>query len=643
METKIYFIRSGVRNVRKYLTFSTYFSTFALMSISVLDKSKPKSPKFVYKEPPAFLTHGEKESYWRGEVDRWREGYKGLTGFQYFYLTQWWFQDNSQGGGFKAIRPVWRQDDEDLIFKPIDKCFDDYWDFMLYKRRECGWSSILSALYVWKGLTNIGVVMGYTSADVDRIVGFMNKKLRYGLERMKLPEDVIPLRWHMPASKNTNELKIWDDYNPKDISIMSSYETVVNPKAFEGDRLALIGLDEIAIHGKIDKVMGSADASRMAGQVRTGLIFAGGTAGTISVDARKVLLSKFEKSKELEIYVSFYLGYHGLFQGKDKDGKVIDLTVNGYTDHKKAIECIEYRRETLYKSGDMTAFNEYCGAYPLDKDEIFSAIDESKLPEDIKISLQNQNKIILMNEAERETRLGKEERDIFKRGSFLEINGTVQFVENKSGRWHIGFHANKNHRYIGGSDPIQFNSASRDGSDFVFAIKNYDLQRYDAFYIARLDDPETVHREVSMGQIYYNNAPNMLEMEQGGTIMNEYKKSSQMHLLADSPHAIGIKFTHLPNNKGFKAKALKDTGGGYVLGYFRNHHDKIFFKPIIEQAFKWGTGANLDIMDAMSATEIYDKNIHETEVRNKKPKNKEVTYWGVENGVKVLKTIKIME
>ena len=610
---------------------------------TIIDNTKPKTAKFVYKAPPAFLTSYDKEKYWRTEVDRWSNGYKGLTGFQYFYLTQWWFQDNSAKGNRRAIKPVWRQDDEDLIFNPIDKCFEDFWDFMLFKRRECGWSSILSALFFWRGLTQIGSVMGYTSADMDRIMGFMTKKIKYGLERVEFPQDTLPLRYHLTASKNTNELKMWDDNNPKDISILSAYETVVNPKAFEGDRLSLIGLDEIAIHGKIDKVMGSADASRMAGLVRSGLIFSGGTAGTITADARKILLSKFKNSKELQIYCSFYLGYHGTFEGLDKDGKIVQLTVNGYTDHAKARECIEIRREFLYKTGDMTAYNEYCGAYPLDKDEIFSTIDESKLPEDIKINLQEQNKIILMNERSKATETGNKNAEMFTTGTFVSKSNGYEFVPMKGGRWHILWHPNKNNKYIAGTDPIQFNSSSKDGSDFVTSVKNMDLERYDAFYVGRLDDPETVENELSAGLRYYNNATNMIEIEMGGTIVNMHKKNGNIDLVADSPHLLGVKFTHLPYNKGFKKKAFGETGAGYVLSYFRKHWDKIWYKRIIDEAFKWGTGANLDIIDAMSATEIHHNNYNEKNKKYKENPNEVITFYAIENGQKVLKTIKVMK
>lgn len=612
------------------------------MSITLLDNTKPKKPKFVYTPPPTFLTLSEKEKHYRTEVERWRTGYNGLTGFQYFYLTQWIFQDNSQGGGFKAIRPTWRQDDEDLIFQPIEKCFQDYWDLFLFKRRECGWSSILSALFVWKGLTEIGTLMGYTSADVDRIMNFMQKKLKYGLERIDLPEDVLPLRWHMPASKNTNQLKLWDENNVKDVSIMSAYETVVNPKAFEGDRYSLVGLDEIAIHGKIDQVMGSVDASRMAGQVRAGLIFAGGTAGTINVESRKILLSKFQNSKELMIYCSFYLGYHGVFEAINEKGEKEVLTKNGYTNHKRAKELIEYQRELKYKTGDMTAYNEYCGAYPLDKDEIFSSIDESKLPEDIKINLQQQNKIILMNERDRETQYGRKNSSLYTQGSFVERGGRVEFVDSVSGRWYVGFHPNAGHRYIAGTDPIPFNSSSKDGSDYVTAIKNIDLNRYEAFYVARLDDPEVVERETTLGQRYYNNCLNMMEMDRGDSMRITMKKNGNLEMLADSPYAIGVKFTNIPDRKGYKAKAFMDVGGGYVLNYLRNHWDKIFFRRIIDEAFRWGTGANLDVLDAVKSTEIYHRNMIEKETKNQKTTNKTITFFAVENGKKVLKTIQVM-
>ena len=46
-----------------------------------------KKPPFVYSPPPTFRTKLEEDRYWENEIERFVNGYNGLTGRHYAYLT----------------------------------------------------------------------------------------------------------------------------------------------------------------------------------------------------------------------------------------------------------------------------------------------------------------------------------------------------------------------------------------------------------------------------------------------------------------------------------------------------------------------------------------------------------------------------
>lgn len=604
-------------------------------TITIVDKIKPKSPKFVWKPPPVLITRYDKEKYLDQEIKRYREGYGGLTNFQYFYLNNWKVKDTDTG---KDIHPRWREDDENLIFQPINEAFKNREDFLIAKKRRATWSSTLAALTYWFSLTNLGTESAYTSADADRISEFWNTKLIYGSERVFLPEGInIQTKW--ANSKTSNYMKIFDPQDTNESSIVA-YETsssAKNAKSFEGGTYnGIVALDEIAIHERITEVWGSANASRMSGFSRAGLVFAGGTAGTVKMENRQTILNKIKNADSLRLRVTSILGFHSI-EKITVDGKDVPTSINGYTDHSLVKDWIEKEREVLWKSGETKLYWEFFYAYPLSLEEIFQAQDESNLPEDVKNKLIGQQKVIKMNELDN---ANTENRLTYNAKIELSDNGNPLIIPHPSGGWTILQEPNPQHKYAMGTDPIPAESTSKDGSDYVSAIKDLDTHTYVAYYSRRLDDAATLLKETIAGQVAYNNCLNMMEMDKGAAFLSLYEEWGKLNMAADSPFSIqGVKFTRLAKNKGFKSLAFGDIGDDYVLSYYKEHYDKIWFQRQIDEAFLWGTGKNCDLRDAMRACEIYHKNQLIKEGKNKK-KNVEIGYFAFINGVKQWVTFK---
>lgn len=592
-----------------------------------------KSPRYVWKPAPDFISHLEKRRYYEKEVERWRDGHLGMTGFQYFYLSQWMVFDISTK---KAIHPLWFEDDEDLIFTPIEHAFKKRYDLVACKKRRAHWSSVEAALGVWQSLIEMGSSTGYTSADLDRVAGFFKKNIEYGLKRLReaLPADIFNFDYKVISGKTTNQARIWDGKG-EEVSYIDGFETVRDPFAFEGGTYGLILLDEIALHGKITEVWGSADASRLDGQYRSGLVFAGGTAGNITVEARKLFKQKVEDASDpaSRIITTFILGMHANTFIQGVNGEKIPTTINGYTDHKRVTEWIEKERERLWKKGgDMKDYWHHYYAYPLSNDEIFMATDESKLPEDIKVLFAKQSRAI--NQRIKDSKSNKE--DFIKVGVISLRGERAEFNEKANGCWKILEYPQSGHKYIMGTDPIPAESAAKDGSMYKSVIKDETTHQVVAIYEKRIDDAKTLLSDTIAGQIFYNNAMNMMEMDKGAAFLSLYGEWNKLNLMADSPYSLGVKFTKLSKGKGFKALAFGDLGDDFVLSYFREHYDKIWFLDIIEEGLKWGTGVNMDLKDAMRACEIFHKNNQAKENKNKQNKNQIISVPCVDSSGKLI-------
>lgn len=602
------------------------------MHLVLKKKDKKGRYYYVYSEHNnglEFDTIYQKREYWKEEIKRWKHGWNGLTGFQYFYLQEWILKDNSKDNQGKPIRPIWRKDDEDIFFKPLDNCLKNSLDLTAYKRREAAWSSILSGFAVWAALTDTGSNIGYTSADVDRIIGFFRDKLEYGIIRMTLPTDVLGFKFKISYSKTTCKCEIWDDSDSetrKDVSIIDGFDTIKNPKSFEGARYKAVLIDEMALHNKLDELYGSCDSSRKKGQIRTGIIVMGGTAGTIKLEVRKKLLELLQSAKTLRITNVFYLGYHGNFEIAKDDGSTIKVMENGYTDHELCKSTYLEERTKLYALPNKRYYWELFYAFPLETHEIFEATDQSNLPEDIRFPLKEQEQLIKRNEIANDA-------DLLIQGSINRINDVIEFSKNGGGAWFIFEQPKPNDTYIMGTDPIDFSSNNKEGSDFVSLIKSREQQKYVAMFVGRLNDPQVIAENVINGQLYYNRAKNMLEMDRGSALKIFYDQWGYSDLLANTPSELGIKYSKLPNNKGYKALAFGHAANGYVLNYLRKYPSHIFIKRIIEEAYQWGTGKNLDCLDAMRGCELYDNNLIAAEIKNSKKSIVAIEYQGFdENG-----------
>jgi len=574
----------------------------------LVDNFNPPKAKYVRKKhQEVFTSHAEKVEYWTEEVRRWNEGYKDFTGLQYFWLQEWIIK---RGKTNEPIAPLWRQDDEDIAFKPIEMCRTNRKDFLLNKRREALWSSLLACVCCHIGLTTSGGEIIYTSKDLTYVERFCEEKLLFGWERMvaNLPTDIFDFRHerrtkYKGSKSGGYKLMIFDhngEKSGKAPTTIRCIDTNRNPKAFASARANVMMIDEAPMHQHLEQVLASGDASRNEGLERVGMMYIGGSCGEIHKNNFKIYQDLIDGADERDIIVSEYMGYQGIFTvDMREDGGLIECTKNGYTNHELAKLCLLKRRKKLEKLPNKEPLWGEIKNYPLYSYEFLQAPQVGFLPDDIRLPLQEQQKIILMNEKT----LG---HPLFTAGMLENSSNGFQFNAHKGGFQFMLAPPREGAVYGAGIDPIPFNSDDEKGSDWVLSIKDFALNEYVFFYIQRLSDPEFIIGNSIMAQQWYNNAPAMLEVSTAGAVaIKYYKDAGLLNLLCNTPSNMSIKYGSTLYNKGFTPQAFGKTADALSLQYAKDHHDKIKFTPLINEYFQWGTGANLDIQKSVSGTELY--------------------------------------
>ena len=579
--------------------------------------TKQKSSKFVYEDWAAkYLinpnaTRKEKDIWWNTEMEFWRTGRFGLTGAQYFFLSQATIKEAT---GLR-IKPIWR-DLDDLIYQSYDEARNTYWDLMVTKRREAGLSLTFGGVIpVWISLTNPGSTSLLTSADKTRLEEMFKDKTRViydGLDDYIRPS-VISTRQsgylHMgQLDQKTGAISGLD-------SKIITRDTVDSPQSLEAFRAMHIFLDEFFLHPKADVVYRSAQASTKKGFMKVAPIVMGGSAGESSVIGQKKGAELWRNAETIKMLTVFLPGWMGITAAPELDskgketGKIINFCPNGWSDEKIATDWILRTRDNLNKLEDKSFLDSFIKQYPLDIQEVFSANAKGALPADVMAKLNEQERIILGSPP-----------PIEKCNLSRDVNEKLQVSPVQNGKILILERFNPLHKYICGMDPIPFVSSKlNDGSDNCIVVKNIDTNRYVAIYKERALDPDIIMHNNILLQDYYGKAKVMIEVNRGGVILDHYKQRNRLDLLAQRPSLLGKVFISGERSFGwYKNDHTGERANSYIIDYLRKYWDSVYFMEIIEEA-KLYLVDNTDIVDAMVSAEIYHRQIIEKGKRDTGP------------------------
>jgi hypothetical protein len=559
--------------------------------MTIIDKTESPAPMYVRHEKPTFRTTLERDRYWAEEMRRWKEGYNGLTGPEYFYFQEVIIRD-AEGA---LIRPYWRDCDH-LIFDAIDKCINNEKDLFVMKRREIGLSTVFGgAMPMYFSLMFPGSTSLVTSADSKRIKELFSEKTTAAWQY--LDEDIKPAR----ARTNQQGFMLFatEDRKTKTFSGLQSKivgsETVDNPASFEAYRAKYCFLDELFLHPRSNDVRNSVARCLMKGTKKVGLLCMGGTAGIANTKGMGEAKSLYKDAKHKGILTLFLRGTLGLKE----------FSINGHSDEKAAEEWILKRREKLDKAQDKTDYYKFVSDYPLDENEVLSINTESVLPKEVMMGVMKQ-KIYIMNNPP----------PVFPYDLMRMEDGTIKAESNRKGKFLILEHPDPASKYCSGTDPIPFNDSDlADGSDFCISIKKRDAETYVAYYAERSLDADLIVDNAILLQDYYNQTPTMLERNVGGVVYQKYKDLERLPLLSSKPTSLGIKFEDSRTTKGYyKNDRTSARGNDFLIKYLLKHTDKLFFMRQIEELEKFLVG-NTDLVDSMIACEFQDQDMMKKEAK----------------------------
>ena len=592
---------------------------------------KATKPPYIYTPPPDFtkLSQYEKDSYIAQEVERWVEGYNGLTGMHYFYLSQCKIQKGTSGD---VIRPKYR-DVDDWIFQEIEDCVKKELTLGVLKRREIGLTSIgAGCLPMYFIMTNPGCKIGLTSCDNDRVAAMFTDKTAIVYDSMS--------GLFRPKEKRRNQTKtssylaidipIINEEREKEVrtSIINCTETTVNPKSFSGNRLRYAFFDEFPLHPKREDLLGSSEACFREGHEKTGFLLWGGTVENgIPADSLSALQNIYKDQVNLSTRIFVVEGWMGMFMDEA-----------GHSDKEKGLEYIEKELEKRAKAESKRAYLDFRANYPRNINDIFDAGARSVLSEDVMQNL-SLRKIYLRENPPLVRRFDLYERD----------NGMVEAVENQlSGTWEILELPEPTHTYIAGNDPIPYNNEEKmqekDRSKDCVVIKDLNTQSYIAKMIVRSHDNEYVNRQKMLGLRYYNNAKMNVERNAGAVTIKDIKRMGGADLLAREPKVLRSKSAKTIEIGWTRQGHTQNIAYGCYVEYLKQHHDKIYFMSIIESAETFLLKDNDDELDAMLSCELLQRDISDRQriVYGKKVVKK-IPYRTIENGKAVIKFQEILE
>lgn len=336
----------------------------------------PPPPLFVAEPIPIFRDELHRIEYYKEEKRRWMEGFGGLTGPHYFYLTQCHLKDVDGN----ITKPTWRQCDQE-VFERVDSCMKRGKGLMVFKRREYGLTSVFGGgLPFWFALCYPGILINMTSKDRDGFVRMFDDKVMTTYSNMD--EYIMN---PIPLNKNNTKDQAFLKLGIKKIGedgILRMHETTLNlvetsenPKSvnkFSAGRAKYTFIDESALHSRIADLLRSMEATMMSGANKVGFLCLG---GTIEASLSNQQIADYQQlMKDVEVFdieTMFIPCYKGL------------ITKNGWDDVEAGKKWYYENVEKKSKSSNSADLRAFKMNYPIDENDVFQYGTGGMLEDDV--------------------------------------------------------------------------------------------------------------------------------------------------------------------------------------------------------------------------------------------------------------------
>jgi hypothetical protein len=356
-----------------------------------INDSKPKE-LFSWEGFPDFekMTRIQLMRWLDKEKLRWAEGYGGLNGMHYFYVTIGTLKNARN----KHIRPRVR-DGDILVFEAYAEAKKREWDLFIAKRRGFALSSIFGAgVPFYYSLMEPGSVNLMTSADQKRLNALYRDKISpfyNGLFEFIKPDIVAGQQKNLlHLGKREGKTITGLDSLIMGVSTTGSFDEA---SAFEAYRATSIFVDEVFLHDYAKVVLASSQASISDDFVKINPVVLGGSCGVASSKSAVEMQELWQDSVHSKILTVFVPGTMciesaaELDENGEKTGKILNFCEGGISNQRAAAEWIDKTRGMLDRARDKTRLYQFIKAYPKTIDEVFEFNTIGALSEDVMNSL----------------------------------------------------------------------------------------------------------------------------------------------------------------------------------------------------------------------------------------------------------------
>lgn len=354
------------------------------MSLTIIDKTKPPAPRWVYQHIPDFKREVDRIKYRELWNQRYVEGHAGLTGPHLMYLQE----NHLKIIDGSIIRPTWREADEKYLFQPIDAARFNNKSLLVMKRREIGLTSVGAFMAHYFARTSKGVTINITSDSQPHLYKLFVDKLLVSQDEFH--EDIrgsYESKYGGSISKTKSKVGMTIAMKAKnsfgneiiktsDIFCNESSESEAAVSKFSSTRAFYTFIDEAALHQRVSDLLAALQPVMMKGTKQLGFLLMGGSVEKSITQASLIKLKGLIDSR---------LAYNMDYQFIPGYAALEEFMVNGYTDEKAGLEWILKRREFLEKTDDTPEkkmLNSFIKSHPLHEKELFDLGGEGFWEED---------------------------------------------------------------------------------------------------------------------------------------------------------------------------------------------------------------------------------------------------------------------
>jgi hypothetical protein len=600
-------------------------------SLKLIDyKGRPKyefvpKPEFTVSEQLARIRYVEQEK------ERMFNGWEGLSGLHYFYLTKPLLSD-LQGNEYHARFRMSDKKFFDILnwcknHKLQEKGFpidgDDHpvlinghtipdpFNFVVVKGRRDGLSTRMASTSLYYAFTEPGSQQGLTSNNDDNLRNLVSNKIKIGrkgcIQAGILTDDG---RW------NTKNLSFEIGGKESTIRLFDTAKDDRAASSVEGGGYTFFFMDEWFLHPRAELVeMAVSPAMLNPKFQKVGFMVQGGSCNAFtkkSVEKFKTKLNNISSaaSKTKYLFIPAWVG-----RAEDEWG---------FDNQEKGTEIILAERQALRDANNYNELNAHFKSYPLTEQDIIGAIESDYFSPKIIYNL-GQSKLQGFKQDALECNLEYKSGRVIQTINPIEIKG-LSFPENNKFPYVFYESYQRGHLYGLGGDPIDFTGRSEIGSMCWMKVKDFTTNKYVADCAFRTQDGELGYNLWWWLVTHYNIGHRMSLWEKNrlGSLIQQAKNNNTLDYFARDPFRKTFTMADDVGYDKYKADVLPRLMG-YGRAYLENN---IVPSITFSDKFMKYSGENAieknDEIDAFLSTELLYNTLYRPHNEDEKFRNERV-------------------